>query len=323
MESPKIIQVVMGSDNLAFCKHLYSTVLGFAGAGERLIYSRHNGEAMGFGGDGAATVLYMVGRQELMQLEFWTHTSPPQRPLAPDWRPNDVGFCRLGISTSDFDGAVARLAALGVRTLTDPVIVQGLRRVCFRDPTIGVPVEIMEEGPALPGTRDNYHDLAPAVVYVAASVSDLDEAIAFFGDVVGLQRVDVELHSGAEERLWGLANARRRTAVLKGGTTFLELMQYDVPAGRPRPLLDRLDGQGFKTVAVGSRDPAETGGVFDRVKRSGLGWTVAEPASFIGGNHVIGAVAHHLKTLSVPVDLERVFGYAPEPQRWWQPPARA
>lgn len=317
--TPNIIQIVLGSDNLPFCKHLYSTVFGFAVAGERLTYTQHNGQVMGFGGWGGATILYMVGRQELMQLEFWTYTCPPQQPLPADWRPNDIGFCRLGISVPDFDATLDRLAALDIKTMTAPVVVDGLRRVCFRDPTVGIPVEIMEEGPALPGERDRYHDLEPAVVYVAVSVTNLDEAVAYFRDVVGLDGTEVELHSPADEQLWGLPDARRTTAILRGGTTFLELVQYATPAGRPRPLDDRLDRQGFKTVAVGYRDPAETGGIFARIKAAGLGWTVAKPASFIGGNHVIGAVAHHMKTLSVPHELERQFGYSPEPPKWWQP----
>ncbi len=321
MKAPGIIQIVMGSNNLPFCKHLYSTVFGFAGAGDRLTYTQHNGQVMGLGEWGGAFILYMVGRQELMQLEFWTHTCPPQRPLSADWRPNDIGFCRLGVSVSDFDATLERLAALGIATITAPAVVGGLRRVCFRDPTVGIPVEIMEEGAGLPGERDHYHDLDPAVVYVALSVTDLDEAVAYFSGTVGLQKAEVELHSADHEALWGLPNARRRTITLRGGTTFLELVQYDAPAGRTRALDDALDRQGFKTVAVGHRDPADTEGIFERVKAAGLTWTVPEPASFVGGNHVVGAVAHHMKTLSVPFEVERQFGFSPEPHKWWRPSA--
>ncbi len=323
VKGPRIIQIVLGSDNLPFCKHFYSTVFGFAGAGDRIAYSQHNGQVMGLGEWGGATMLYMVGRQELMQLEFWTHTCPPQRPLPADWRPNDLGFCRLGISVPDFDGTVARLLALGIPTLTPATTVGGLRRVCFRDPTVGIPIEIMEDGAALPGERDRYHDLEPAVVYAALSVSDLGESIAFFGDVVGLETTDIELHAPEEEALWGLAKARRRTAILRGGATFLELVHYETPAGRPRPSDDRLGCQGLMTVAVGYRDPAETGEIFERVKAAGFEWTVAQPASFIGGNHVIDAVAHRMKTLSVPIEVERQFGYSPEPPKWWRPPSDA
>lgn len=319
MRCPNIVQIVLGSDNLPFAKHLYSSVFGFATGGERLIYSRHNGQVMGLGDWGGATVLYMVGRQELMQLEFWTHTTPPQLPLPADWQPNDIGFCRLGISVPDFNATLERLSELDVPTMTAPVTVDGLRRVCFRDPTVGIPVEIMEEGIGLPGERDAYHDLAPAIVYVAVSVIDLDETINFFCDVVGLEKAEVELHSSDQEQLWGLLHAVRKVAVLRGGTTFLELIEYETPVGRLRPMDDGLNRQGFKTVAVGYRNPTETSAIFRRVEASGLAWTVPAPASHIGGNHVIGAVAHRMKTLSVPYEVERQFGYSPEPPKWWQP----
>ncbi|MCP3730005.1 hypothetical protein M9978_06140 [Sphingomonas sp. MG17] len=320
--SPNIVQIVLGSDNLPLAKHLWSTVLGFAPAGDRITYTRHNGQVMGLGEWGGAAMLYMVGRQELLQLEFWTHSTPPQRALPVDWQPNDIGFCRLGISVPDFDDVLARLGELGVATITPPVEADGLRRVCFRDPTTGVPVEIMEEGAALPGERDRYHDAEPAVVYAAVSVADLDAALAFFGDVVGLERSDVTLHSADDEGLWGLPDAQRRVATLRGGTVFLEVVEYQSPAGGS-PADDRLDRQGFKTIAVGHRDPALTGGVFERVRAAGFGWTVPEPASFIGGNHAIGVVTHRLKTLSVPHEVERQFGFSPEPQKWWRPPAHA
>ena len=322
MPVPNIMQIVLGSDNLPLCKHLYGTVLGFSGTGERLVYSEHNGQVMGLGPRGGATALYMVGRQELMQLEFWTHTTPPQRPLPVEWRPNDIGFCRLGVSVSDFPHALERLHTLGIRTITPAAVVDGLRRVCFRDPTIGIPVEIMEEGEELFGKRDRYHDLDPAVVYVALSVASLCDGLAFFQDVVGLEPVEGELHAPEQEGLWGTAGARRQTALLRGGTTLLELVHYEFPAGRPRPLDDGLDRQGFKTIAVGFRDPSDTGTLFRRVKAAGLDWTVAEPLSHVGGNHVVGPVAHHMKTLSVPHELERQFGYSPEPERWWRPPGR-
>ena len=323
MITPNIVQMVLGSGNLPLTKHLYTTVFGFAGTGERLSYGERLGSAMQLGSVGGATVLYLVGRQELVQLEFWTISTPPQRPLPAEWRPNDIGFCRLGISVADFAGSLDRHRALSIHTLTQPMQVRGLWRVCFRDPTTGIPVEIMEEGDGLPGARDRYHELDAAVVYASVSVTDLEEALGYFRNVVGLEPADCDLHDASHEALWGLPNAGRRVAWLRGGTVFLELVQYLSPVGRPRPLDDGLDRQGFKTIGVGYRDPAMTGEIFRRVKEAGLNWTIPAPASHIGGNHVVGAVAHHMKTLSVPHEVERQFGYSPEPAKWWTPPPSA
>ena len=180
----------------------------------------------------------------------------------------------------------------------------------------------MEEGEALPGERDRYHDLEPTIVYAALSVCDLDEAKAFFRDGVGLE-AGTALHHPDGERPWGLPSGRRRTSILSGGSVFLELVHYEGSAARSRPSDEGFERQGFRTVAVGSHDPAETGAFFERVKASGLNWATPDPASFVGGHYVVGAASHRLETLSVPVELERKFGYSPEPHKWWRPPHRA
>ena len=317
---PRIMELLMGSGDVPLAKHIYSSIFGFADAGDRLDSTEYNGRGLGFDHRGVFARVLMVGRQELVQIGFWNHSEPKQKPLSPDWRPNDIGFCRFGVSVPDFEATLNRLAAEGLRTMTKPIEVHGLRRVCFADPTLGIPVEIMEEGDALPGERERHHDLAPAVVYVSVSVTSLEEAHDFFIDVVGLEQVDLGLHASEHERLWGLPHARRRMLLLKGeGSVLLEIVEYEKPAGRPRPIDDRLNFTGFKTIGICHRDPRDTEALFNRVREAGLEWTVSKPPSFIPGNHVIGAVAHHMKTYSVPFDYEQVFGFMPEKPRWAPP----
>jgi catechol 2,3-dioxygenase-like lactoylglutathione lyase family enzyme len=132
-------------------------------------------------GDDCAFVLWwLVGRQDLVQLEFFHHTTPRQRATA-DRAPNDLGWSRFGITVPDFGPALERLGALGVELLCEPIVHEGLRRACFRDPYTGVIVEVLEEGTATPGgIRPRFYDLVPAVVYAAISVPDLTEARRFF-----------------------------------------------------------------------------------------------------------------------------------------------
>jgi catechol 2,3-dioxygenase-like lactoylglutathione lyase family enzyme len=317
------MELLMGSNNVPLSKHIYHAVFGFADAGDRLDSTEYNGRGLGFDHRGVFARVLMVGRQELVQIGFWNHSEPMQKPIAESWRPNDIGYCRFGISVPDFDATLARLSAEKIRTITKPVEIAGQRRVCFPDPTLGIPVEIMEEGETLPGQRERYHDLAPAVVYATVSVTSLEEARGYFCDVVGLKQADVNFHSPDDERLWGLPNARRKTLILRGeGTVYLEIVQYEAPVGRPRPIDDRLNITGFKTLGICHRDPKDTEALFHRVKEAGLEWTIPNPPSYIPGNHVVGAVAHHMKTYSVPPEYERVFGFMPEKNRW-APPFRA
>ncbi len=87
----------------------------------------------------------------------------------------------------DFDAVLTRLAEQGVPTITAPVVTDGLRRVCFRDPWVGCVVEVMEEGAATPGgIRPRFYDLVPALVYATLSVPDLGLARGFFCATLGL-----------------------------------------------------------------------------------------------------------------------------------------
>ncbi len=174
----------------------------------------------GVGDDVSFVFWWLVGRQDFVQLELFRHTIPPQRPLAPDWRPCDLGWVRFGLAVPDFDAAVDRLRARGAPPLTEPLVIDGLRRVCFRDPHARVVVELLEEGPATPGgIRPRFYDLAPALVYVALSARDLEAAQRFFRDTLGLARTDTELHGPEHEALWGLAGASRETVVPRAATS--------------------------------------------------------------------------------------------------------
>ena len=154
------------------------------------------------------------GRQDFVQLEVFHHTTPAQRPLPDDWRPSDHGWVRWGLAVPDFDAALERLRGMGIATLSEPAERDGLRRACFRDPDVGVIVEVMEDGAALAGgIRPRHYDLVPALVYAAVSVPDLDRARAFFVDTLGLAEEPAELlHDDASEALWGLEGAEPASA---------------------------------------------------------------------------------------------------------------
>jgi catechol 2,3-dioxygenase-like lactoylglutathione lyase family enzyme len=149
--SPRVVQLAFCTSNLPRTMALYSEVFGFADAGGRLFSGAWLAEIQGVGDDAATILWWLVGRQDMVQLELFTHTEPPQRPLPVDWRPSDLGWTRWGLTVPDFDAALGRLGRRGITTITEPVDREGLRRVCFRDPHVGIVVEVMEEGAATPG----------------------------------------------------------------------------------------------------------------------------------------------------------------------------
>lgn len=72
--------------------------------------------------------------------------------------------------------------------------------------------------------------------HVAMSVKDMEKAIAFYRDVVGMEKVlDREFDVGMA-RLIGVEGTRVRIVHMKIGDMILELFDYEHPRGRePRP----------------------------------------------------------------------------------------
>jgi catechol 2,3-dioxygenase-like lactoylglutathione lyase family enzyme len=199
----------------------------------------------------SAELVWAVDGQEFFQLEFFRYRRPEPRPTCR--RACDIGYRAIGVHVEDFDAAL--------RCLSPPVgaIVgeQGARRACFEDPC-GVLVEVMEDGEARSG---------PATRFVRASVPELEPALAYFADTLGMQRHDRVLHGPEHEALWALEGAPPQLAVLSAGDLWLELACYDDAA--PWPEGYRLSDLGLVNVALGTRSREEYHAVRDRVTAAG------------------------------------------------------
>jgi len=317
---PQLAQIALCSTDLPRSVQLYQQAFGFADAGGKVLWGERVARIQALGDDTAFTLWWLVGRQDLVQLEFFHHTTPPQRPR-PDRAPSDLGWVRFGIAVPDFDDCLERLRGLGVEPLGEPLAHEGLRRVCFRDPYVGCVVEVMEEGPALPGgIRPRHYDLAPALVYAALSVPDLDAARRFYLDAVGLaEEPETELHPPELEALWGLQGARRETVVARGGDAYLELVRYREPAPRPLPDDHLLSDRGFMNVAVGFREKRRLDESYARIEAGGFRDN-HRPPRVAGGTYVNDGLGTTCELLLAPRELDPMFGFSPQPL-FGRPPA--
>lgn len=310
---PRVVQLAFCSADLPQTLRMYTEVFGFADAGGRKFWGEWLAHVQDVGDDAACLLWWMVGRQELVQLEFFQHTLPPQKPLPADWRPSDHGWGRWGMAVPDFDATLERMASSGIDTLTEPLVHGGLRRVCFRDPGTGTVVEVMEDGAELPGgVRPRFYELSPAVVYAALSVPDLENARDFYVETLGLVEEPPDtLHSDGLEALWELPDARREVVVVRGGDVYLELVQYEDPAPRPKPGDYLLSDQGFMNVAVGFRDRAAAQELLDRVDSSGGRVNAGLPDSPAGGTYVSDNQGLSLEIAAQPREFDPDFGFTP------------
>ena len=104
--------------------------------------------------------------------------------------------------------------------------------------------------------------------HIAISVKDMDKAIAFYRDVVGMEKVfDREFAEGMA-RLIGIEGAQVRIVHMKLNDSVIELFDYAYPKGRePRPDRNQSDyglihiyiGQKFAVLIVGLPDRAPIG----------------------------------------------------------------
>ena len=314
-QSPRVVQLAMCSNDLPLTLRMYIEVFGFADAGGRKFWGEWLARVQDLGDDAACLLWWLVGRQDLLQLEFFHHTLPEQRPLPSDWRPSDEGWVRWGLAVPDFDATLERLRGFGVDTLSEPIENAGLRRVCFRDPGAGIVVEVMEDGEQLPGgVRPRHYDLAPAVVYAALSVRDLERARSFYVDTLGLGEEAADaVHSPELEALWGLHDARREVVVVRGGDIYLELVRYDDPAPRPKPDGYRLSDQGFMNVAVGFRSKPAAERLLGRVMDGGGQVNAGLPPSPAGGTYVKDNQGLSLEIAAQPREFDPDFGFMPVP----------
>ena len=94
MSGPKLCQIAMCTADLPRTARIYSEGLGFANSGGRLLWGERISNIQGLDEpDLTASVWWAVGRQDLMQIEFFHHTRPAQRSCRPTGgRATTAGF---------------------------------------------------------------------------------------------------------------------------------------------------------------------------------------------------------------------------------------
>jgi len=179
--------------------------------------------------------------------------------------------------------------------------VKGKRHLAFRDPQVGVIVEIMEG--AAPS--------CPAVIYATSSVPDIARARYLYGEVLGAEIQALELlHKPEDEGMWGLAGAHREGFLVRLGEYFLEIVSYSTPAGRPQPPDHRIVDQGIMNVGLGSRNVAAIRALIARIQAAGLKITIPVVYGDVAGTYVVEP-GFPIELLGIPAHLDKIYGFLP------------
>jgi catechol 2,3-dioxygenase-like lactoylglutathione lyase family enzyme len=248
---------------------------------------------------------WMVGQQDFFQLELFGYTCPVSQPLPADWRPSDIGWTRYGIVVADFDACLVALKNQGVSPLAPAIVKSGRRHIAIRDPYVGMIVEVIES--------DRHRPEGPIFAYATSSVSDLESARNFYSNALELEIRPLEdLHSPSDEALWGLPGAERDGFVVSIGGTYIEVVHYRTPVGRPKPTAYQISDQGIQNIAVGGRRAAPVARILERVAAAGY----VPPYTFNNGENICGYITDPERSFefaSIPEEFDTVYGFKPVP----------
>lgn len=315
---PNLVQVAMCTTSIARSVEFLTRVVGFGEAHSDILYGPGLAQMQRLGPDCSCVGWWLVGRQEFLQIEFFQHQLPEQRPLPSDWAPNVQGWVRWGVAVPDFDTVVERLKQFGLVPFTEPMtFVDGLRRLAVHEPGAGTVIEIIEEGPALSGgVRSSYFSYAPAILYTTLVVPDVTAALAFWTGALGMRDCGADhLHSPDMEVLWGLQGAARKTAVVATGNTFIELVEYLPPFKRPPRSDYRLSDQGMQNIGLGYRERDKLDTLVARLERQGLylNTPLGPHNGFPTGSYTTTPEGFSLEVLTILSDYDPYFGFRPKP----------
>lgn len=292
-----LAQVALNTTDITATLRLYSELFGFDNGGGGVAWG-DIARVQGLEPDAYWMRWWMVGGQPFFQLELFHHGHPKQRPLPENWRPCDHGWVRFGVAVEDFDRVAS---GLGRRSI--PILgtagASGKRRLAFRDPYVGVILEIMEGAATA----------SPAVVYATSSVPNIARARVLYGKVLGADIQPLELlHKPEDESLWGLPDAQREGFLVRVGDRLLEIVSYSSPVGRTEPADHRIVDQGIMNVGLGSRDVNAIKTLIARVRAAGLKITI--PVSFgeVAGTYIVEP-GLQVELIGIPAHLDTMFGF--------------
>lgn len=231
--------------DMARAVHFYEEVLGFEKIAETEIAGDAYDALSGVAASGARIAHLRLGEQIVEMTEYLSHKG---RPIPVPWRGNDLWFQHVAIVVSDMEKAYEqlrrhRVGQISLEPQTIPetnVAAAGIMALKFCDPDkhalelIWFPAGKGSERWRRPASR-----LFRGIDHTAISVSNTEQSLAFYRDLLGLTLGGATVNTGiVQERLDGVINPRVRvTAVMpEKSPPFVEFLHYEVPSdARPIP----------------------------------------------------------------------------------------
>lgn len=228
----------------------FSKVLSFQRISDVEVHGKEYEKLTGVFGLRMRVVRMKLGAESI---ELTEYLAPQGRPIPVDSRSNDRWFQHIAVVVSDMDKAYQHLRAHKVRHAssapqTIPVSNQaaaGIRAFYFKDPD-GHNLEIIyfPPGKGDPRWQRPTADLFLGIDHTAVVVSNTENGLSFYRDLLGLKFGGESFNSGTEqEHLNNVAGARLRITGLRAQSgPGIEFLEYLAPRdGRPAPKNSRAN----------------------------------------------------------------------------------
>ncbi len=190
-------------------------------------------------------IVMMKLREETIELT--EYLTPQGKPIPSDSRSNDHWFQHIAIVVRDMDAAYERLRQFKVKRIsTEPQRIPdwnkaaaGIRAFYFRDPdNHALELIYFPPGKGEPRWQAKSDALFLGIDHTAIAVSETENSLRFYRDLLGLRVAGESLNYGIEqEYLSHVFGARVRITGLRAPKgPGIEFLEYVVPrAGRPYP----------------------------------------------------------------------------------------
>ncbi|MFN6529104.1 VOC family protein [Nostoc sp. ChiSLP03a] len=181
-------------------------------------------------------------------IELMEYLNIPDKPIPSDSQSNDLWFQHLAIVVSDMDRAYAHLRSFPIESISvapqtippENKASSGVRAFKFKDPD-GHDLELIWFPPDKGQDKwhQNSHRLFLGIDHSAIAISNTEQSLHFYRDLLGMQIASRSFNWGAtQSRLDNLPGAEVKITALRPaqGGVGIELLDYIVPGkGRPMP----------------------------------------------------------------------------------------
>lgn len=228
----------------------YTKVLSFRKLEEHEVYGQPYESLLGVFGLRIRIATLALGQQEIRLVDFLTAGG---RPVPADARSNDLSFQHIAIVVSNMDSAYRQLrtfnvehVSTGPQTLPASIpAAAGIRAFYFHDPDDhNLELIWFPEGKGDPRWQQHTGALFMGIDHTAIGIRSTDQSLAFFRDLLGLERKGDSWNKGTEqEHLNNVEGASLHITGLRSPAgPGVEFLEYLVPGpGKPYPADTRAD----------------------------------------------------------------------------------